>query len=86
MKIYVNNLALLKPLVIKLLQQQLADLNKAVQAMAAPPAPPPAATSGTNSQAGVTGGPPPNIPPATILYDNANRDANPRRLLLKHSS
>jgi tol-pal system protein YbgF len=56
------------------LQQQLADLNKAVQAMAAPPAPPPPAPgqTGTTSQ---MGGPPPSIPPAAILYDNANRDA-----------
>jgi uncharacterized protein YoxC len=52
------------------LQAQLADLNKAVSAMAAP-APPPPAPAGTTNQAGGSGGPPPNIPPATILYDNA---------------
>jgi tol-pal system protein YbgF len=56
------------------LQQQLADLNKAVQALATPaPAPPPAAgTTGTTTSAG---GPPANLPPATVLYENATRDA-----------
>jgi tol-pal system protein YbgF len=58
------------------LQQQLNDLNKAVQALAAPPAPPPPAPgaggSGTTTSAG---GPPANLPPATVLYENATRDA-----------
>ena len=52
------------------LQQQLLDLSKAVQALAAPPAPPPPAP-GTTS-----GGPPPNLPPATTLSENARRDAS----------
>ena len=56
------------------LQQQLVDLNKAIQALAAPPAPPPPAPGTTTS--GVTGGPPPNLPPAAQLYDNARRDAS----------
>jgi len=59
------------------LQQQLTDLNKAVQALAAPPPPPPSAP-GTTGGPGTTtsaGGPPANIPPASILYDNASRDA-----------
>jgi tol-pal system protein YbgF len=58
------------------LQQQLTDLSKAVQAMQAPAPPPPSAApgggSGTAPPAG--GGPPPSLPPAAMLYDNANRD------------
>ena len=51
------------------LQQQLTDLSKAVQALAAPPPPPPGATTTS------AGGPPPDLPPASVLYDNARRDA-----------
>jgi tol-pal system protein YbgF len=59
------------------LQQQLNDLNKAVQALAAPPAPPPPApgTTGQPGAATSAGGPPANLPPATVLYENATRDA-----------
>src|SRR5581483_88544 len=65
------------------LQQQLVDMNKAVQTVCAPPAPPPAApgTSGTPGIPGQPGaqgmaaGPPSNLPPATVLYENATRDA-----------
>lgn len=56
------------------LQQQLIDLNKAIQALAAPPAPPPPA-AGTTSAAG----PPPDLPPASTLYDNARRDASSQK-------
>src|ERR1044071_9176173 len=54
------------------LQQQLSDISKAVQALAAPPAPPPAAPGTTSG----SGGPPPDLPPATTLYENARRDAS----------
>jgi tol-pal system protein YbgF len=57
------------------LQQQLTDLNKAVQAMQAPPAPPPAAPSAPGAPlSSSAGSPPPNLPPATVLYENARRD------------
>jgi tol-pal system protein YbgF len=58
------------------LQQQLVDLNKAIQALAAPPAPPPPAPGTTTSS---QGGPPPNLPPASALYDNARRDASSQK-------
>jgi len=59
------------------LQQQMVDLNKAVQAMAAPPPPPPAAgLSGATTQ----GGPASSIPPAATLYENARRDASGNKL------
>jgi len=54
------------------LQQQLTDLAKAVQALAAPPPPPPSAAGTTSG----SGGPPPDLPPASTLYDNARRDAS----------
>src|SRR5436190_9730834 len=59
------------------LQQQLTDLSKAVQALAAPPAPPPSApgTTGGPGTATSAGGPPASLPPATVLYENASRDA-----------
>jgi tol-pal system protein YbgF len=57
------------------LQQQLADLNKAVQALAAPPAPPPPAPGTTAPSTTSAGGPPPDLPPADVLYQNATRDA-----------
>jgi tol-pal system protein YbgF len=62
------------------LQQQLSDLSKAMQAMqspaACPPAgPPPSGPGGTTPATGGTTAPPPaNLPPAAMLYDNANRD------------
>ena len=57
------------------LQQQLLDINKAIQALAAPPAPPPPAP-GTSSG---LGGPPADLPPASTLYDNARRDASSQK-------
>jgi TolA-binding protein len=62
------------------LQQQLADLNKAIQAMAAPPAPPPSAPNQSGTTTQPAGGPPPDVPPAAILYDNARRDASGNKL------
>jgi tol-pal system protein YbgF len=63
------------------LQAQLNDLNNVVKSVCAPPVPPPA-TPGTT---GTEGGPPPqgaasngrpaNLPPASTLWENANRDA-----------
>jgi TolA-binding protein len=55
------------------LQLQLTDLTKAVQAMQAP-APPPPAQSAQPGGAGGPSGPPANLPPASLLYDNARRD------------
>jgi TolA-binding protein len=51
------------------LQAQLTDLNQAVKAMAAPPAPPPTAAPGAPGATGAV-----DIPPASVLYENANRD------------
>jgi tol-pal system protein YbgF len=61
------------------LQQQITDLNKAVQVVqaCAPPPPAPGAVnpgSPTPGPGGAVSGPPPNLPPATQLYENARRD------------
>ena len=58
------------------LQAQLTDLTKAVQAMQAPPAAPPPVPGTAQPGPGGTAStaPPANLPPATLLYDNARRD------------